>query len=216
MPEEAGNEVEPKGSPREGHEAEDALSDPEAMQTAKEARHGEEIVEDEELSPRKRAKLLRKLSDEELIALAEEATKASHWLDVAKRTQAELDNTLKRIKREHQDDLKYANASLVRDLLPILDNLGRALQAGANSEDFKSLFEGVSLTSRMFTETLSRHNIKPIDAEGQPFDPAVHEALMTANDPELDNNVVTMELEKGWKLLDRVLRASKVQVNKKD
>ena len=66
MPEEAGNEVEPKGSPREGHEAEDALSDAEAMHTAEEARRGEEIVEDEELSPRKRAKLLRKLSDEEL------------------------------------------------------------------------------------------------------------------------------------------------------
>lgn len=210
------HEVEAQGKPREGHEAEDALNDAEAMQTAEEARHGEEIAGDEDLSPKKRAKKLRKLSDEELLAIAEEAAKADHWLDVAKRTQAELDNTIKRLKREHSDDLKYANGSLVRDLLPVLDNLGRALQAGAQSEDFKSLFEGVNLTNKMFLEALARHNVTPIEAQGQPFDPAVHEALMTTNNPELDNNVVAMELERGWKLLDRVLRASKVQVNKKD
>lgn len=209
------HEVEAKGEPREGHEAEDSLNDAEALRTAEEARHGEEIVE-EDISPKKRAKKLRKLSDEELLALAEEAAKADHWLDVAKRTQAELDNTLKRVKREHSDDLKYANGSLVRDLLPILDNLGRAIQAGAQSEDFKSLFEGVTLTNKMFVEALARHNVTPIDADGQPFDPAVHEALMTTNNPELDNNIVAMEMERGWKLLDRVLRASKVQVNKKD
>ena len=86
MPDNAGKEVEAKDEPRDGHEADDALHDPEAMRVADEARHGEEIAEDEDLSPRKRAKRLRKLNDEELIALGEEAAKADHWLDVARRT----------------------------------------------------------------------------------------------------------------------------------
>jgi molecular chaperone GrpE len=215
MSEEANKEVEPRGKPREGHEAGEALTDPEAAHTAEEARPGEEIAGDDSLSPKQKAKRLRKLSDEELIALAEEASRADHWLDVARRAQAELDNTVKRLKREHSDDLKYAAAGLVRDLLPIIDNLGRALQAGGKTEDFKALHEGVSLTSKMFNEALARHGITPIAAEGKPFDPAVHEALMTTSNPELENDVVAMELEQGWKMLDRVLRASKVQVNKR-
>ena len=195
--------VETQDEPQDGSEPE--VATPEAEQAP-----------EEELSPKKRAKKLRKLSDEELIALEDEAAKAAHWLDVARRTQAELDNTLKRLKREHADDLKYANAPLVRDLLPILDNLGRALKAGEKKEDFKGLFDGVSLTNKMFVEVLSNHKVTPIEAEGEQFDPAVHEAMLTTSNPELEDDVVAAELERGWKLLDRVLRASKVQVNKKD
>ncbi|MCA8936515.1 MAG: nucleotide exchange factor GrpE [Planctomycetes bacterium] len=214
MPEEKHEEVVPTGKPHDGHEAEEALNDPKAVQNAEDARHGEEIA-DSDLPPKQRAKKLRKLSDEELIALAEEAKKADHWLDVARRSQAEFDNAVKRIKREQQDDLKYAAASLVRDLLPVLDNLGRALQTSAQSKDFDALHQGVSMTSKLFIDTLAQRGITPIETEGKTFDPAVHEALMTANNPDLDDNVITMELERGWKMLDRVLRASKVQVNKK-
>lgn len=167
---------------------------------------------EEELSPRRRAKLLRKLDDEALLAVADKAEQAEKWLDVARRSQAELDNAIKRLKREHQDDVKYAAASLVRELLPVLDNLGRALHAGGELEGLR---QGIELTHKLFIEALAKVGVRPIEAEGQPFDPAHHEALMTANKPELEDNHVTMELEKGWKLHDRVLRASKVQVNKK-
>ncbi|MCB9894323.1 MAG: nucleotide exchange factor GrpE [Planctomycetes bacterium] len=209
------NEVIPEGEPHEGHDADQALHDADAMKTAGEAQAGEQIVEDENLSPKQRAKKLRKLDDEELLAVAEQAVKAEHWLEVAKRSQAEMENTIRRIKREAQDDLKFAAGSLVRELLPVLDNLSRALQATAQSKDFKALFEGVELTNKMFTDALARHGVTPIEAEGRTFDPAVHEALMTTNNPDLEDNAVAMELERGWKLHDRVLRASKVQVNKK-
>ncbi|MCG3184092.1 MAG: Protein GrpE [Planctomycetes bacterium] len=215
MAKEKADEVVPQGEPHEGHEAEQALHDKQAMHTAEEALHGEQIAGDEELPPHKRAKKLRKLSDEELLALAEQAAKAEHWLEVAKRSQAEMDNAIKRIKREAQDDLKYAAGSLTRELLPVLDNLARALQSARQAQDFKALADGVELTSKMFIDALARHGVTPIEALGQPFDPAVHEALMTTSNPELENNAVSMELERGWKLHDRVLRASKVQVNKK-
>lgn len=215
MPEEEHDEVVPQGKAHDGHEAEEALHDKEAIRNAEAARPAENIAESEQLTPKQRAKQLRKLSDDELLAMAEEAIKADHWLDVARRSQAELDNTVKRLKREHVDDRKYAAASLVRDLLPVLDNLGRALQAASQGKDFEALQQGVALTNKMFIDTLSQHGIKPIEAAGQPFDPAWHEALMTTNNPDLENDVVAMELERGWKMLDRVLRATKVQVNKR-
>lgn len=215
MSEDNQNEVTPEGAPRDRHDADAALHDEEALRTAKAAEEAERIAAEEQLSPKQRAKLLRKLSDEELLAMAEEATKAQHWLQVAQRSQAEMENTIRRVRRDSQDDLKYASSSLVRELLPVLDNLSRALQAASQSEDFKSLRDGVELTNKMFNDALSRHGVKPIEAAGAVFDPAVHEALMTANNPELDDNAVAMELERGWKLHDRVLRASKVQVNKR-
>lgn len=209
------DEIEAKGQPEDGHEAEEALGDEDAIHTAEEARRGEEIAAEEDLSPRKRAKMLRKLPDDELLALADEARKADHWLDVARRTQAELDNTVKRLKREYDDSIRYAKSPLATDLLPILDNLGRALAAGLQNESFKGLYDGVNMTNKMFIDALARHGIEPIQAEGEKFDPSVHEALMTDSNPDVEDNVVTQELEKGWKMGERVLRASKVKVNKK-
>jgi molecular chaperone GrpE len=209
------DEIEQQGEPREDHAAEEALHDEEALKTAEMARHGEDIAAVKDLSPRQRAKMLRKLDDAELIALAEQAAKADHWLDVARRAQAELDNTVKRLRREQQDASRFATSSLARDLLQVIDNLGRALEAGAKAEDFKSLNEGVQLTHKLFHDVLQRHSITAIEAVGQPFDPALHEALMTDSQPDVEDNVITAEFEKGWKLHDRVLRASKVRVNKR-
>lgn len=209
------DDIEQQGEPREDHAAEDALHDEHDLNTAQAAKHGEDIVTTEDLSPRQKAKMLRKLDDDELIALAEQAAKADHWLDVARRAQAELDNTVKRLRREQQDASRFANSSLARDLLQVIDNLARAMEAGEKAQDFKSLNEGVQLTHKLFNDVLQRHNITAIEAVGQAFDPAYHEALMTDSQPEVEDNVVTAEFEKGWKLHDRVLRASKVRVNKR-
>jgi molecular chaperone GrpE len=166
---------------------------------------------DEQPQPADRANDLRSLSDEDLIALSEQAGQAAHWLDVARRAQAELDNTVKRLRRDAQEDMKYANAGLARDLMPVIDNLGRALKAQSKAD---SLAEGVKLTHKQLLDALAKHGITPIEAQGKPFDPAFHEAVMAAKDPKLADNIVALELEQGWKMLDRVLRATKVQVNK--
>lgn len=209
------DEIEQQGEPRDDHAAEDSLHDEQDLKIAEMAKHGEDIAAVKDISPKQRAKMLRKLDDDELIALAEQAAKADHWLDVARRAQAELDNTVKRLRREQQDASRYANSGMARDLLQVIDNLSRALEAGAKTEDFKSLNEGVQLTHKLFSDVLARHNITAIEAVGQAFDPALHEALMTDSQPEVEDNVITAEFEKGWKLHDRVLRASKVRVNKR-
>lgn len=214
MPEENQNEVVQEGEPREPHAAEEALHDQHDAEIAEAATRGEHIAS-EDLSPRQKAKKLRKLSDEELVALAEEAAKAEHWLDVARRGQAELDNTIKRLRREQQDAARYEGSAMARDLLPVIDNLTRALEAGVKAQDFEALYAGVELTRKMFIDALARQDVTPIAAEGTTFDPAFHEALMMDSRTDTPDNVVTTELERGWKMHDRVLRASKVRVNKR-
>jgi molecular chaperone GrpE len=179
-------------------------------QTAPEAEQVDEGAA-ESITASERAEQLRALDDETLLTLAEQAAKADHWLDVARRAQAELDNTVKRLRREFQDDMKYANAGLARELMPVIDNLGRALKAQGKAD---SLAEGVKLTHKLLLDALAKHGITPIEAQGKPFDPALHEAVMASSNPKLPDNTVAMELEQGWKMLDRVLRATKVQVNK--
>jgi molecular chaperone GrpE len=213
MPEDK-HEIEPEGPPSESHEAEKELADGEAQAAAKKARPGENIAAQDDTPARKAAKL-RKLSDEELLALAEQAAKADHWLGVAQRTQADMENTIKRLRRDHEEALRFASSALAREMLPVLDNLARAIQAAEKSHDFEGLFRGLQLTKKMFDAALERNDIRPIDAQGKPFDPALHEAVMTGQDPKLGDNVVAAELEQGWMLRDRVLRASKVKVNQK-
>lgn len=208
------HEIEPEGPSTESHAAEQALKDEQAADTAEKARHGEEIAQAPD-TPAKKAERLRNLGDDELLALAEEAGKADHWLNIARRGQAELENTIKRLRRDQEDAMRYANTGLARDLLPVLDNLMRALQAAGTSKDFEGLYKGLSLTTKLFTEALARNYIKPIEAAGKAFDPATHDAVMMASDPKLDDNIVAQELERGWMLHDRVLRAAKVSVNKK-
>jgi molecular chaperone GrpE len=209
------HEVQPTGEPLEQQAASDALHDDQDIKTAQAAKRGEEIAAAEGMSAHAKAKQLRKLSDDELLALADQAGKADHWLDVARRGQAELENTIKRLRRDQQDATKYAASGLARDLLPVIDNLARALEAAVEVEDLEGLQDGVRLTYKLFTDVLARHDITAIDSVGKPFDPAVHEAVLMDNQPKLDDNVITAEFEKGWKMHDRVLRAAKVRVNKR-
>ncbi|MBE7491243.1 MAG: nucleotide exchange factor GrpE [Planctomycetes bacterium] len=208
------HEIEPEGPQTESHAAEQALGDQQAAQTAEKARHGEEIAQAQD-TPASKAARLRELSDDELLALAEEAARADHWLAVARRAQADLENTIKRLRRDQEEAVRYACAPLARDLLPVLDNLTRALGAAQSAKDFDGLYKGLELVARLFADALARHEIRPIEAAGRPFDPATHDAVMTASNPDLDDNVVAQEFERGWTLHDRVLRAAKVSVNKK-
>jgi molecular chaperone GrpE len=104
--------------------------------------------------------------------------------------------------------------AFARELLAPMDNLERALAAGEKSPD-KALLEGLKLTYQMLIGVFSKAGLKPMETLGQPFDPNEHEALMMAQDPALENNVVAQVFEKGWKLHERVLRPAKVVVNKK-
>jgi molecular chaperone GrpE len=127
------------------------------------------------------------------------------------RTVAEFDNVRKRGAREREEYTRYANESLLRDILPVLDNLDRAMQA-ARSEPATSLTTGVELIQRELLRVLERHGVTPFTSVGQPFDPERHEAIARVQSPDLPDMSVTAETARGYLLHGRVLRPAMVTV----
>jgi molecular chaperone GrpE len=133
-------------------------------------------------------------------------------LDLLKRTRADFENYQKRALRDLAEERRYAHGSLALDLLPVLDNFDRAVAAANKAGESGPLMQGVAMVQTQLLDLLRRHGITPIDAEGKPFDPNVHQAVMQqpANVPA---NTVLQVLEKGFKIHDRVLRPAKVIVS---
>lgn len=128
------------------------------------------------------------------------------------RRAADLDNYRKRLTKETEDKVRFANQSVVKDFLPVIDNIEMALQ---HTEEGSPLREGIELTIKSFKDVLSRHGVTEINSEiGTIFDPAVHEAIMMDNTAEYENNAITLCVQKGYILNDRVIRPAKVKVNK--
>ncbi len=128
------------------------------------------------------------------------------------RRAAYLYNYRKRLTKETEDKVRFANQAVVKDFLPVIDNIEMALQ---HTEEGSPLREGIMLTIKSFKDVLSRHGVTEINSEiGTVFDPAVHEAIMMDNLAEYENNTVTLCVQKGYILNDRVIRPAKVKVNK--
>ncbi len=130
------------------------------------------------------------------------------------RQAAELENFKKRSTREREDAIRFANESLVKDLLPIVDNLERAVAHASGGGNGKPLVEGVEMVLRGLLDVLAKHGVSPISAQGQPFDPTKHEAMSQVESDEHEPNSVVEELHKGYMLRDRLLRAALVSVAK--
>lgn len=134
------------------------------------------------------------------------------------RAAAENENFKKRVERERTASLKYAGETIFREMLPVVDNLERAVEQGvvegaSAEQNLAALLEGVELTLKLVVSTLEKFEIKKIESVGKPFDPKDQEALtMTASDTVPANHVVT-EFEKGYYYKDRLLRAAKVVVS---
>ncbi len=129
------------------------------------------------------------------------------------RLAAEFENYKKRAQKDQLEYIKYANERLLRDLLPVLDNLQRALEHAQQPGSTNGLVEGVGLTCKQYMETLSRFGVKPIPSVGLPFDPAVHQAVAMVDAKEgQEPNTIVAEHEKGYYLYDRVLRPAMVTV----
>ena len=128
------------------------------------------------------------------------------------RLAAEFENYKKRVQKDQAEYTKYATERLLRELLPVLDNLQRALQHAQQSGGTNGLIEGVELTCKQYLEVLSRFGVRPIPSVGQPFDPAVHQAVATVDPKGQVPNTIVEEYEKGYYLHDRVLRPAMVTV----
>ncbi len=155
------------------------------------------------------ATLAAEQPDELQIALAER----DQFQDQSLRALAELENFRKRTQRETQQSRLYQSLPLVRDLLPGLDNLERTITAAENSAGLDELLQGVQMVAQHFADTLQRHEVKPILAVGEPFDPNLHEAVSQVPSSDHPAMTVLTEVERGYQLHDRVIRPSKVIVS---
>lgn len=132
--------------------------------------------------------------------------------DQLMRRQAEFENFRKRIDRERTETHARARADIVTELLPVLDNLERALQSSRKQEAGESILEGVKLIHRQFLDVLGGLGLSPVKAVGEPFDPHMHEAVTTEPTDEHPENTVLAELQRGYMLGERLLRPAMVKV----
>lgn len=134
----------------------------------------------------------------------------ANYLDRLARLQAEFDNFRKRSVRDQQDFRDYALAEALRSLLPILDSLDRALKTtGVSVEDFRS---GIELVDKQFHDALSKLGVEPVGAEGEIFDPNLHQAVQMVDTDEVEDHRVIDELQRGYRIKDRLLRPAMVRV----
>ena len=129
------------------------------------------------------------------------------------RLRADYDNLRRRSQLDREAAEKYRAQKLLTDLLPVLDNMERALQVEVSSDDAVSLYKGIEMVQKTFIEATKQEGLEVIAAEGEAFDPTVHQAVMQESNPDAESGIVLRELQKGYKLKDRVLRPSMVSVN---
>jgi molecular chaperone GrpE len=127
---------------------------------------------------------------------------------------AELENFKKRTIRDRDDAIRFANEALIRDMLPILDNLERAVAHAKDGGNGKPLVEGVELVLKGLFDILNKHGVTQISAVGEPFDPRKHEAMAQVESTEHEPNTVVEEYHKGYTFHDRLLRPALVSVSK--
>jgi molecular chaperone GrpE len=139
-------------------------------------------------------------------------TERDQFKDKLARAMADLDNFRKRVYREMDDERKYQSLPLLKSLLPVFDGLDRAVAASAQSRNFDDLLNGVQLTIKQLETVLAGHGAKPIAAQGQPFDPHLHEAISQVPSKDQPPMTVLNDVERGYTLHDRVVRPSKVVV----
>ena len=150
--------------------------------------------------------LLEKLKDAE--------QKSQENYDLYMRTYAEMENIKKRGVKEREDLAKFANEALIKEILPVIDSLEKAIAHGREENNSSGLVEGVQMTLKGLMNTLEKAGLKEVEAMGKPFDPRFHEAISQQPDDTVPPNHVIMELQKGYLLNDRLIRPSMVVISK--
>ncbi|MDD2233170.1 MAG: nucleotide exchange factor GrpE [Sphaerochaetaceae bacterium] len=166
-----------------------------------------EAPEEKESSEDQVAKLEAKVADLE--------AQVADWKDKLLRAHADLDNTRKRLIKDKDDAIKFANSELIAELLVPMDNLERAIASCSSANDVKAISDGVSMVAQQFSDVLKHNGLEVIDSKpGTEFNPDEHEACMMEMNPDAKVETVQIELVKGYKLHGRVIRPAKVKVSK--
>ncbi|UCZ54485.1 nucleotide exchange factor GrpE [Bacillus shivajii] len=165
----------------------------------------QELVEDHEVE-----EAMEESSSDEIAKLEQKVQEAT---DRLLRVQADYDNFRRRTKQEKEAEAKYRSQRLAEEILPVLDNFERGLAINPESDETNSLLQGMEMVYRQLKDALEKEGVKPIQTVGETFDPQIHQAVMQVESDEYDSNVVVEELQKGYKLNDRVIRPAMVKVN---
>jgi molecular chaperone GrpE len=154
--------------------------------------------------------LLRQLAEKE-----RENQELKEKNDQLLRHVADMENFKKRLEKERADLKEFANESLIRELLPVVDNLELALDHGRQQESGSALLEGVENVLKGFLQVMTKFGVTPIQAQGEKFDPAFHNAVMQQEDDAAEDQSILQELQKGYLLKNRLLRPAMVVVARK-
>ena len=131
------------------------------------------------------------------------------------RSQAEAQNSQRRAQQDIEKAHKFGQEKLVTDLLPVVDNLERALDSlDRDNPDFKAVIEGIELTHKSFVDALAKHKVETIDPKGEPFDPELHQAMTMVENPDVEPNTVVEVFQKGYTLHGRLVRPAMVVVSR--
>ena len=208
MPEEKNTDVEEQEIETQAVNSEEAESPP--VDDASEVSEAEESNGDAESGDSPEAEALANLTAEYEAYKAQSEEQHDQML----RTVAEFDNSRKRAEREKEESLKYALESFVKELIPTIDSIERAIQSTKESQDVDALAEGVEMIYKGLLSTLEKRGVTPIEAVNEPFDPMQHEAVMHVESESVPENIVIEEWQKGYMLHNRVIRPSMVSVSK--
>jgi molecular chaperone GrpE len=141
-------------------------------------------------------------------------TERDKYKEIALRSVADLDNYRKRMAREKDEAIRFANASFLERLIPILDNFELGLQAAKATGGQSAVVDGMSMVSRQLQDFLTACGIETVDATGQPFNPNIHEAIAQEESAEVEEGHVIRQVRKGYRLKDRLIRPANVVVSK--
>lgn len=158
---------------------------------------------------------VEKMSKKDLLKKVEELQKKSgENYDKYLRSTAEIDNIIKRNKKEKEEWVKYSNEILIKELLQVIDNLEYALTHSKNGNSLDALIEGIELTLKGLRDTLEKAGLKYVKTEGESFDPCFHHAVSEENDENIESGKILRELQKGYTLHDRLIRPSMVVISR--
>ena len=148
--------------------------------------------------------------EEQLKALEEEV---NTWKTDYYKVFADMENLKRRLQNEHANTMKFMMQSFIEQLLPVVDNFERSLTVENPSEEIKNFLKGYEMIYNQLMQVLQSQGVEVIKTEGEEFDPNFHQAVMTVKDDNFKSNMIVEELQRGYKLKDRVIRASLVKVS---
>lgn len=182
----------------------------EKTEVQNEAVEAENVANAEQLDTEETVEVFLTDEEKQIQALQTEVAELNNRL---LRAQADYDNFRRRTRLDMEAAAKYKAQSLIEELIPAIDNFDRALAVKAESDDAKSLLQGMEMVYRQLTDALKNEGLETINAVGQSFDPHYHQAVMQVESDEHEPNQVVEELQKGYKLKDRVIRPTMVKVS---